>query len=115
MNGSRQMILLEEAQAIIDRTLEPLALQTERVPTRDAAGRVLAADQFACLDLPPFDKSAMDGYALPGDEPGPRYRVLQTVAAGGVPPARLEAGTAVKVMTGAPVPASRREIGRAHV
>lgn len=115
MNVSRQMILLEEARAIIDRTLTPLVLQAERIAAGEAVGRVLAADQFACLDLPPFNKSAMDGYALPGDEPRLRYRVLQTVAAGSVPVARLQAGTAVKVMTGAPVPPGAGRVARLEV
>ena len=98
------MILLDEALAAVDAALTGAAPAAETVPVREALGRVLAADQHSRLDLPPFDKSAMDGYAvLPGDE-REAYRLLETVAAGQTPTARLEPGTAVKVMTGAPVP-----------
>jgi molybdopterin molybdotransferase len=71
---------------------------------------VLAADQRSCLDLPPFDKAAMDGYAVLGGDHRASYRVLETVAAGTVPAQKLEPGAAVKVMTGAPVPAGAGEV-----
>ena len=74
-------------------------------------GGTLAADQFSRLDLPPFDKSAMDGYALPAGE-ATRYRVRETLPAGSVPSARLEPGAAAKVMTGAPVPAGTARVVR---
>ena len=105
------MIPLEDAQAIIDRTLSPLGLEREVVPVREALGRTLAADQVSRLDLPPFDKSAMDGYALPEGE-ATRYQVRETLPAGSVPSARLEPGTAVKVMTGAPVPPGTARVVR---
>jgi molybdopterin molybdotransferase len=103
------MIPLEDAQQIIDRTLAPLGLERETLPVRSALGRTLGVDQFSRLDLPPFDKSAMDGYALPEGE-ATRYRVRETLAAGSVPSARLEPGVAAKVMTGAPVPAATARV-----
>jgi molybdopterin molybdotransferase len=58
------MLHLHQALAIVNRTLAGLRQETETLATGDALGRTLAADQFSRLDLPPFDKSAMDGYAL---------------------------------------------------
>lgn len=99
------MISWEEAERIIDRELDGFVLPRQRIPVREALGRWLAADHFSSWDLPPFDRSAMDGYAVAEDDPGPAYRVLETVAAGRMPTQRLAAGAAIKVMTGAPVPA----------
>ena len=77
---------------------------------RRARGRVLAADQTSRVDLPPFDKSAIDGYAiLTGDE-RESYRLLGTVAAGQAGALTLSSGTTVKVMTGAPVPAGAARV-----
>ncbi len=98
------MICLEDALAIVEQTLAGVALPTETVASTGALGRTLAGDQASRLDLPPFDKSAMDGYALLADDRRETYRVLETVAAGMAPRVRLTPGTAVKVMTGAPVP-----------
>lgn len=92
----------------------------------DALGRVLARDLVTDVDWPPFDTSAMDGYAVRAaearaGEPGLRERP-GLVAAGDPPPPPLAPGEAVRLMTGAPLPAgvdavvpveeSRREAGR---
>jgi len=98
------MIPYDEAIRIVDASLAGCTLPWERVAARRAVGRVLAADQVSRLDLPPFDRSAMDGYAVPEGEERDEYRLVGIVAAGQVSTARLEAGTTVKVMTGAPVP-----------
>jgi len=104
MANTGTMIPLEEALRIVDEALSDVRLQGEMVPVREALGRALLADAAAQLDLPPFDKSAMDGYAvLDGDERD-EYRLLGTVPAGQVGTQQLVPGTAVKVMTGAPVP-----------
>lgn len=98
------MIPLDEAWSIIDETLANMRLSTERVPSGYAAGRVLATDHASVIDLPPFNKSAMDGYAVMADDEREEYEVLETVAAGQTPTTSLKPGTAVQVMTGAPVP-----------
>ena len=104
MMNKTEVITLDDAFRIVDETLADVRLPCETINVREAAGRVLAEDQVSHLDLPPFDKSAMDGYAvLDGDERD-EYRLLETVAAGQVGTARLEPGTIVKVMTGSPVP-----------
>jgi molybdopterin molybdotransferase len=104
MPDANKMISLEEALTIADRRIEKTQLPTKILPVRVAIGHVVAEDQRSVLDNPPFDKSAMDGYAIPeGEDCGP-FRVLETVAAGDVPSQKLTSGTAIKVMTGAPVP-----------
>jgi molybdopterin molybdotransferase len=83
----------------------------ERVPLLDAVGRVLAEDVRSRVAHPAWDNSAMDGFAVRSadirgaapDRPV-RLRVIEDVPAGAFPARRVEPGTAVKVMTGAPVP-----------
>ena len=74
----------------------------------DALDLVLAEDVASAVDLPAFDNSAMDGYALHADDlagGGPLdLPVVDDVPAGGVPRRPVVPGTAVRVMTGAPVP-----------
>jgi len=96
------MISWEEAARIVDRETSGEPAARETLPVREALGRTLAADHFSRLDLPPFNKSAMDGFAVAGG--GGAYRVVETVAAGSTPRRGLNPGTAVRVMTGAPVP-----------
>ncbi len=86
-------------------------LEIERIPVRDAVGRVLAEDVRSPIEHPPWDNSSMDGYAVRGDdvaaasaESPVRLRVLETVRAGQRPSRALELATAIRVMTGAPVP-----------
>lgn len=77
----------------------------ERVARRASAGRTLAGTLHATVDLPPCDMSAMDGYAVPSPvQPGSRLPVAGTIAAGDAPGFSQEPGTAVRIMTGAPVP-----------
>lgn len=96
---------LEEAQAAV---LDAMALLPVQPATlREARGLVLAEDVTAPHDVPPFANSAMDGYAVrAGDtDPAPaRLTVLEDVPAGSVPTRKVVAGTAIKIMTGAPMP-----------
>jgi molybdopterin molybdotransferase len=97
------VITLEEAR---DRLLgiRP-ATRTELVSLTDAVGRVLAEPAIvAPIDVPPFANSAMDGYAVrAADLPG-RLRITGEVAAGAAQLPDVEAGTAVRISTGAPMP-----------
>src|SRR5690606_5149906 len=77
----------------------------EVVPLEQADGRVLAAPLLAGLDLPPWDNSAMDGYALRlADWQGEPLPVSQRILAGDAPQA-LQPGTCARIFTGAPLPA----------
>ena len=99
------MISVEEALAEILSHVRPL--EPERVPILEALGRVLAEVIVSDIDIPPFDNSAMDGYAVrAADVAGvpARLAVRGSVAAGYVAGARLEPGTAIRIMTGAPLP-----------
>ncbi|WP_404367594.1 gephyrin-like molybdotransferase Glp [Marinobacter sp.] len=83
---------------------KPLS-ETEMVPLGDALGRVLAEDLSAPMDVPQSDNSAVDGYAFRCADPGAdrRLPVSGRVAAGDNPPP-LQAGTAARIFTGAPIP-----------
>ncbi len=98
-------IPVEEALARLLALAEPIR-EVERVGTGDALGRVLAEPVVSVIDVPGWDNSAMDGYALRTADlaSGPtRLRVAQRIAAGtsGEP---LALGTAARIFTGAPVP-----------
>jgi len=81
-------------------------LDTERLPLREAAGRVLAEDAVAKRDQPPFASSAMDGYGVRVEhpQPGDRFTVIGESAAGHSYDGTLGDGEAVRIFTGAPVP-----------
>ncbi len=102
------MISVEEALERILAQIQPLEATT--VPLAQSQGLVLAEDVVAQEDMPPFANSAMDGYALlskdskPREGQPPRLRVTGGVAAGYVAEHAVEEGTAMRIMTGAPVP-----------
>lgn len=97
-----ELISLQEAQALVLARVQPLA--SEPVALEEAAGRVLAEQARAVVDLPPFRSSAMDGYAVrSADTPG-TLPVAFRIAAG-LPAARpLQAGEAMAIATGGVVP-----------
>ncbi len=99
------MIPVEEALEIVLR--EAQALPAEEVALDDALLRVLAEDVASDLDLPPFDRAAMDGYALrAADVAGApvALEIVGEVRAGQWPDLAVGPGQAVRIMTGAPVP-----------
>jgi len=86
-------------------------LETEESPILGCLGQVLAEDISSSIDIPPLDNSAMDGYAVrSADTHGaswqsPRFlRVIDTVTAGSISQSEVEPGTAIRIMTGAPIP-----------
>lgn len=96
------MLSLEEAQARLLDGVVPLA--TETVPLLDADGRRLAEDVVATRTQPPFDASAMDGYAIRfADLPGP-WTVIGESAAGHGFPGAIATKEAVRIFTGAALP-----------
>ena len=104
-----RMLSVEEAFARI--VFQFSVLEAETVPLMDTLGRVLAEDVVSAEDVPAFDNSAMDGYAVrfadtqKASEADPvKLRVVGDLAAGAVPDAPLGPGEAVRIMTGAPVP-----------
>lgn len=104
------MISVEEAQEKLLSHVPVLASQG--VALLDSLGQVLAGDAVSDINVPPMDNSAMDGYAvraadtIGASQGSPRLlNVIDTVAAGSIPRKAVTAGTAVRIMTGAPVPA----------
>lgn len=97
------MITFEEALAVVNSiAVRPVA---EKTGLDQAVGRVLAEDVFSDVEMPPFNKAAVDGYACRRSElPGP-FEVLEVVAAGCLPQSVVGPGQCSKVMTGAMVPA----------
>jgi len=99
---SRTLISVEEAQRLILDRVEPLPVET--VSLGDALGRVLSEPATAAIDLPPFDSSAMDGFALRSEDTPGSLPVVHRIAAGSPSPRSLEAGEAMGIATGGVVP-----------
>jgi molybdopterin molybdotransferase len=101
------LLSVDEAVAALLAGARPLA-DRERVPLMQAGGRVLAEDLYSPLDVPGFDNSAMDGYALHSRD-RERAQSEGLVIAQRIPAGRtgteLQAGTAARIFTGAPLPA----------
>jgi molybdopterin molybdotransferase len=94
------MIELERALELLLRT-EPRVVE-ETAPLDAALGRVLARDVVSPIDSPPFDKSAMDGFAVGKGDDSVEFRILETVAAGGMPGREIR--ECARIMTGAMLP-----------
>ncbi len=96
------MISLEEASSILEN--HRLKTDLETIQLDSAYYRILAEDIVAGRDLPPFNKSAMDGYACKRSELGKPLVVNETIPAGISPRFKVNPGTCTKIMTGAKVP-----------
>ncbi len=96
-----------DAERLIAQRVAPVNGQ-ETVTLRKAAGRVLAEDVMAPVNLPPFDNSAVDGYAVRAQdidsERDSRLTIVDRVAAGHAASHALEAGETIRIFTGAPMP-----------
>jgi molybdopterin molybdotransferase len=105
---SGPLMPIEEMERLIAERVQPITGK-ETVAVREAEGRVLAADVIAPIDLPPFDNSAVDGYAVRHSDLKPeaetRLAVSARVLAGHRPPPEIAAGQAVRIFTGAAMPA----------
>jgi molybdopterin molybdotransferase len=102
-------IALEEARELLLDFAQPVEDCLIALP--ESLGRVLSQDISASFDLPPFDKSPLDGYALRAADIKDAARqnpvtlqVIEEIQAGYMPREQVAAGTAIKVMTGAPIP-----------
>lgn len=99
------MLTVAEALAIVVEAVQPLAPRV--VPAAEALGCVAAEETASDVDSPPHDKSIVDGYAVRFDDlqnGRAELRVIEEVTAGRVPTKTVEPGTAVRIMTGAPLP-----------
>jgi molybdenum cofactor synthesis domain-containing protein len=110
MRPIRETIPVDEALALVAEAAVPIE-RVERVSIRDASGRVLAEPAVSTLDVPPFDRAAMDGYAVVAEDTfgAGRYdpkvlRCIETVYTGQMPTRRVARGECMEIATGAPMP-----------
>ncbi len=103
------MISVEEAQRRILSCVQ--VLEPEKKPILDCLGQVLATNIYSPIDIPPLDNSAMDGYAVQAEDTCSASKsspviltVIGEVAAGSISNREVKTGTAIRIMTGAPLP-----------
>lgn len=96
------MITFEEATALVSGAAMPLSVET--ISLSECLGRVLAIDVFADMDIPPFDKSAVDGFACRREDISNPLRIVETIAAGSVPVSAIGPNECSRIMTGAMLP-----------
>jgi molybdopterin molybdotransferase len=94
-------------QVVLDRVEQ---LDEEAVPVEEALGRVLVVPVRAAADVPPFPNSAMDGFAVTAGPAGRRLRIVGESRAGHPAAETVEAGTAVRISTGAAMPAGAEAV-----
>ena len=105
--------MMIDMQEAIDRVLSSTStIDSTRVPLMDALGYTLSKDITSDINMPPFEKATMDGYAVVGtDVAGASAKtpvtldVIEEVQAGVLPQKTVSSGKATQIMTGAPVPA----------
>ena len=109
----RKLMTLEEAKKIISLQLKPAPLGIEEVPLLQAYNRVLSEDVTSTLDIPPFDRSTVDGYAVKAEDTfganenqPAKFRVKGIINVGEPPEIVLTKGEAAEIVTGAPMPES---------
>ena len=111
MRPITETLLYDDAVKLVMGTAVPVT-RSERVALVDAGGRVVAADVVAAIDVPPFDRAAMDGYAVVAEDtfgagthaPKP-LRCVDRVFTGQVPARGISTGECIEIATGAPMPA----------
>jgi molybdopterin molybdotransferase len=96
------MISLAEARALIAKTISPLPSQPAALAMEFA--RVLREDVAASEDLPAFDRSAMDGYAVGLDDASEKFRIVGEIQPGAVPSFQIKRGECARIFTGAQIP-----------
>jgi len=111
MKVFRKLLAFDEAQRVIQRYLEPKPLGAEEAPLLEAHNRVLAEEITATLDIPPFDRSTVDGYAVRAEdtfgaeENKPvRLKVCGMINVGAPSKIEVACETAAEIVTGAPIP-----------
>jgi len=96
------MISFEHALKIVLNT--DVQQITERVHLHQLIGKILAEDIDSDINMPPFNKAAMDGFAIRENDIKNELKIIETIAAGQTPTKKVNKGEATKIMTGAPVP-----------
>jgi len=96
------MITFEEAQKVISES--KFNISTEIVDIKDCLGRFLAEDIFSDINMPPFDKSAVDGFACRKSDISNNLEIIEIIQAGSVPVKIVGTNQCSQIMTGAPIP-----------
>lgn len=99
---ANKLISVEEAKDIVEKVVKPLPV--EQVAMEEAHGRFLAKDIFSKVFIPPFNRSAMDGFACRKADLSEPLKVIANLAAGDSLNGVVGKGECVRIMTGAPVP-----------
>ena len=102
------MLSLTEARALIAQAVRPL--DPAAAPLAEAHERVLREAIRAPEDLPAFDRSAMDGYALAADDASERFRVVAEIQPGAAPTVTIRKAECVRIFTGAQIPAGATQV-----
>lgn len=107
----RKLVSVDEAKEILQHNFNPKPVGTESVPLFDAYRRVLATDVISPLDIPPFNRSTVDGYAVNAadtfgaEETRPvSLKLIGRVSIGESPKVKIMKGTSAEIVTGAPIP-----------
>jgi len=110
MRPIRETIPMDEAKALLMESAIPIE-RIERISIRDAADRVLASPAISTIDVPPFDRAAMDGYAVIAEDTfgAGRYdpkvlHCVEQVHTGAVASRAVSRGECIEIATGAPIP-----------
>jgi molybdopterin molybdotransferase len=101
------LLAIDDVERLIAERVAPV-VETEQVALADAGGRVLSADVLAPIDLPPFDNSAVDGFAVRHADVGAgeiKLAITDRLTAGRAAARKIGAGEAIRIFTGAPMPA----------
>jgi molybdenum cofactor synthesis domain-containing protein len=111
MKMFRKLLTLEEARKVIHQNFKPKPLGVEEIPLLEAWNRVLAENVTAKMDIPPFNRSTVDGYAVKAEDTfgaeenkPAKLKVCGTVNVGEMPKIIVKQGTAAEIVTGAPIP-----------
>src|SRR6185369_1591319 len=105
--GQDVTIMIPISEALQHITKHTPVVGSEKISLHDAVGRVLAEDIVADMDLPPFDRSQMDGFAVRSEDVNNtpvELKIAGESAAGNGWHHKMKKGQAVRIMTGAPVP-----------
>lgn len=93
---------VKEALSIILKHARPLGV--ENIDLSFSLGRILAENVYSDIDIPPFDRSAMDGFAVNSKDPSTHFAIIEDIPAGKIPKKRIDRGTCARIMTGAMIP-----------
>ena len=107
----RRLMTFDEAKKVVAEQLKPTTLGTEKIPLLEAYNRVLKENVISTLDIPPFNRSTVDGFAVKAEDTygaeenqPAKLTVRGTVNIGETPKIRLAKGEAAEIVTGAPIP-----------